>query len=72
MLLYWSEDNGQFYQAKDLDTPVPADPRTKIEGFMTYEVFDVVTFKAEQLCVVDGHIIEALLETQQARCLTPL
>lgn len=63
-ILYCSDDNSQLYTADmvDVDEGAPAP-----EGFTAYVIPEVVTFKTKHLLIQDGSLIEALLESKQAK-----
>lgn len=67
MILYWSQDNGQFYEPTAVDGALNQYGETQpVEGFYRYAVTDVITLTPRHCCAIDGDILEALLASGQA------
>lgn len=69
-VLYWSEDNGQLYEPKTLDPNEPKGLRD-VPGYVRYWVPAHIELTPAQLCVTDGSLIEALLQSDQAVAVQP-
>jgi len=59
MILYRSDDNGEFYRETEVDD---IDPVTKqASGFSRWELNDTVTLKAQQFLGRYGDLLEILM-----------